>query len=191
MFNCYNFPGATLGHLAYHLRLLLTHSVAPTYDAIVVVGGICDISVVERDAKNRSRVVKPGYTAVQSLIENFERLFSLFRTTTELFTNIPIMLVTVPGIHLNPYSSLETQELYDLQPIIDISIPFINVIIKKFNGLNAVQTPDIAKFIHHSKGRGGRYRTCYCKLYDGCHPTKDTRCEWASEILKATTNLLA
>lgn len=84
----------------------------------------------------------------------------------------------------------DLKDLYRKQPILDLAIPLINVIIKesaRFNGLPAL---DLAKYMHHSKGKGGVYRTRYCKLYDGCHPDQDTRLLWANEILKTLTNYI-
>lgn len=41
---CYVFPGASLGQIAYKLRLLL-EQVSPTYyDYVAVLAGICDLT---------------------------------------------------------------------------------------------------------------------------------------------------
>lgn len=187
-FSCYVFPGATLGYLAYQLRLILEQSKGPYYDYIVVIAGLCDITTLERTSS--TRVVKPAYSTVPALVDNFERLFSLFRLTVGLFTQIPIMYSTIAGIHLGRYASSDSEDFYYLQPTIDIAIPLINIIIKRVNEWNGMPTMDLAYSIHRAKGRGGRYRTRYCRLSDGCHPDEGTRREWAEEILKKVTNFI-
>lgn len=187
-FNCYVFPGATMGYLAYQLRLILAQSDSNYYDFVVVVAGICDITLLDRSLS--TRVAKPAYSTVEQMVDNFERLFSLFRLTTSLYTQLPIIYSTIAGIHLNRYAGSESVQLYNLQPIIDTAIPLINVIIKRVNGWNGFPTIDLAYSIHHAKGRGGRYRTRYCRLTDGCHPNDTTRGEWVREILKKLTNFI-
>lgn len=73
---------------------------------------------------------------------------------------------------------------------LDMAIPFINVIIKETGSMYGLPVVDLAKFCHHSKGRGGVYRSWYSKLYDGCHLSEETRSLWASEILKILTNTI-
>lgn len=135
-FNCYVFPGATLGFLAYQLRLILTQSDNQHYDYIVVVAGLCDITTLERSSS--TRVAKPTYPSISATVENFERLFSLFRLTVGLYTQIPIIYSTIAGMHLGKYANTNSADLYYLQPIIDNTIPLINIIIKRVNGWNGV-----------------------------------------------------
>lgn len=187
-FMCYVFPGASLGQIAYQLRLLL-EQVSPThYDYIAVIAGICDLTYLERCPNNKR--VSLAYTSIESTVENFERLFALFRTTLRLYTDIPVFYAMVSGMHLNFYSRTDCEELYRQQLVIDTSIPLINIIVKRVSMLNNMPTLDLARFIHRSRGHQGKYKTKYCNLYDGCHPTESTRQAWASEILKTITNYI-
>lgn len=186
-FSCYVFSGATLGQIAYQLRLLLDQVSPSYYDYIVVFAGICDLTLLQ---KHPRREVKLAYHSVESTVENFERLFALFRDTVNLFTDIPIFYTTIPGVHLNFYSCLDSTELYEQQMIMDISIPLINIIIKRVSILHNRPTIDVARNIHRSRGHQGKYRTKYGRLYDGCHPTDTTRQQWVSEILKTITNFV-
>lgn len=187
-FSCYVFPGASMGYLAYQLRLILAQCDTYYYDYIILVAGICDITCIDKSSS--SRVAKPAYVTTASLVDNFERLFSLFRLTVSLFTQVPIVYSTIPGIHLNQYARSDSPDLFLLQPVIDTAIPLINIMIRRVNGWNGLPTIDLAYSIHHPKGKGGRYRTRYCRLSDGCHPDENTRYEWVQEILKKMTNFI-
>lgn len=187
-FFCHVFPGATLGYLAYQLRLILAQCEDQSYDYIVVAAGLCDITTLERTSS--SRIARPTYPTISLTVDNFERLLSLFRLTVSLFTQTPIIYSTLAGLHLNHYANNDSDNLFHLQPIIDTAIPLINIIIKRVNGWNGLPTVDLAYSIHRAKGRGGKYRTRYCRLSDGCHPNDETRNEWVSEILKTLTNLI-
>lgn len=186
-FTCHVFSGASLGHIAYQLRLLLDQTTSGYYDYIAVIAGICDLTYLERHPRYKVSLM---YNSVESTIENFERLFALCRTTIRLFTDAPVIFASIPGIHLNFYSRSDAIELYHQQSTVDTSIPLINIIIKRSNMLHGLPTLDIAKYIHRSRGHHGKYKTRYCRLYDGCHPDEITRQEWASEILKVFTNFI-
>lgn len=184
-FSCFVFPGATLGRLAYETRIILCFVEENYYDYIFVLGGICDLTVYQ---KRPTRWISLAYPTVASLVENFERLYSLCRSSIGLFTKCPLVFATISGIHLNRYMESDSPRLFQQQPILDSAIPLLNVIIKESARFNFLPVIDLAKYIHHSKGKGGVYRTRYCKLYDGCHPDSDTRTLWADEILKVFTN---
>lgn len=186
-FVCFVFPGATLGRLAYETRIILSYAVEDYYDYIAIAGGICDLTIFQ---KNPTRWIMPAYPTVASLVDNFERLFSLCKTTIGFFAKCPVIFATVSGIHLNWYANSASPDLSCKQPTLDTAIPLINVIIKESARLNALPVLDLAKYIHHSKGKGGVYRTRYSKFHDGCHPNADTRKLWAEEILKVFTNYI-
>lgn len=184
LFNCHVFSGATLGHLLFHMRVLLQYASASYYDYIIVMGGICDITSLTRSPSKR---LTPKYASVAETIENFERVLAVFRESARLFTQTPIIFAPIVGVHLSYYCGGD-MSLFPVQPIIDQSVPLINNIIRDVNSSHGLPTPNIADSIHHSHGRGGRYRTRYCRLYDGCHPNQDTLLIWSREILKSITN---
>lgn len=186
-FSCFVYPGATLGRLAYETRIIMSHVAQDHYDYIVILGGICDLTLLQ---KCPVRWIKLAHTSVAGLVDNFERLISLCKSTINLFTACPIIFATVPGVHLNRYIGTDSTELFHSQPVLDAAIPLINVIIKEMGRRNGVPILDLAKFIHHSKGKRGTYRTRYCRLHDGCHPNADTRILWSQEILKTLTNYI-
>lgn len=184
-FVCFVFPGATLGRLAYELRKIMFFTSEGYYKYILVVGGICDLT---RYRKLPSRQISLAYTTLESITDNFQRLYSLFRDTVSLFTNIPIVMSTICGIHLSRYVDEEACILQSQQNVLDTAIPLINVVIKEIGSIHKLPVIDLAKFIHHSKGKGGVYRTRYSRLHDGCHPGEETRLLWINEILKTLTN---
>lgn len=184
-FNCFVFPGATLGHLSFQLRSLLQQN-DTHYAYVVVMGGICDLTIQTREPHKR---LTPAYSSVSAMVENFERVFALFRESSSLYMNVPIIYIPVVGVHLMKYSGND-DSVFCYQPVIDQSIPLINIIIKRTNKLNGLPTPEIANTIHHCHGRRGRYRTRYSRLFDGCHPDSDTQLLWTREILKIITNLV-
>lgn len=184
-FTCHEYPGATMGLLLYQLRLLLLQD-RSTYDYILVMGGICDLTVL---TKTPTKKLTPAYESVSSMVDNFERIHALFRESVALFTKTPIIYIPLVGVQLVHYSNGD-ESVRALQPIIDQSIPLINLIIKQVNYLNGLPTPNVAHSIHHCHGRRGKYRTRYCRLYDGCHPDPDTRSIWTREILKSLTNFI-
>lgn len=185
-FTCHVFPGGTLGYLLYQLRLILMNCAPHYYDYILVAGGICDLTLL---TKSPSRRVTPRYNSVAATVENFERLLSVFRESACLFTQIPIIYSPLVGIQLMHYSYGDPT-VFGLQPIIDDSIPLINIMIKQINRWNGLPTPDLAYAIHHSRGHRGTYRTRYGRLVDGCHPDEQTRKIWVREILKCFTNFI-
>lgn len=186
-FACFVFPGATLGRLAYETRLIMSFVDEHYYDYIAVIGGICDLTCLQ---KQPTRWISLAHPTVGGLVDNFERLFALCRNTIMLYTKCPIVFATIPGIHLNRYIDTTSASLFGVQPTLDVAIPLVNVIIKESGRRNGLPTLDLAKFVHHSKGRGGTYRTRYCRLHDGCHPDPATRMLWAQEILKTFTNFI-
>lgn len=186
VFHCYVYPGATLGHLLFHMRTLLQCSRSSYYNFVLIMGGICDITSL---SKSPSKRLTPAYSSVLETVENFERIFSVFRESANLFTQIPIIYLPIVGVHLSHYSNMDAS-LYSLQPIIDQSVPLINKIVRTENTRRGLPTPNTSDSIHHSHGGGGRYRTRYCRLYDGCHPNHDTLKIWAREILKSMTNFI-
>lgn len=184
---CFVYPGATLGRLAYELRIILSLVNESHYDLIVVVGGVCDLTLYQ---KSPVRWITMAYPSIESTVENFERLLSLCRSTIALFTHTPVLFSTIAGVHMSRYVNTNSLTTYQEQPILDAAIPLINVIIKESSKVCGNPVIDLAKFIHHSKGKGGTYRTRYCRLSDGCHPDENTRRMWAEEILKVTTNYI-
>lgn len=184
-FYCHVYSGATLAHLLFHMRTLLHYAGSSYYDYIVVMGGICDITTLTKVPR---KSLKPTYASIADTVDNFERIFAVFRESASLFTSIPIIYTPLVGVHLSRYS--EDASLFPYQPIIDQAIPLINVIIRSVNASQGLPSPNIADSIHHSHGRGGKYRTRYCRLYDGCHPNNDTLMIWAREILKSITNFI-
>lgn len=167
-------------------KLIILSLVAENYyDYIAIIGGICDLTILQ---KRPVRWFKLAYPTVGGLVDNFERLISLCKNTIGLFTKCPVIFATVPGVHLNNYICTDSTDLFYEQPILDMAIPLINVVIKGMGRRNSLPTLDLAKFIHHSKGKGGTYRTRCSRLHDGCHPNPDTRVMWSQEILKIFTN---
>lgn len=184
-FNCYVFPGATLGHLTYQLRLLLQNDESK-YAYVVMLGGICDLTSLSRSP---CKQLVPAYSTVSSMVENFERIFALTRESILLFTRIPTVFIPLVGVQLSKYSN-DDGSVFQYQPIIDQSIPLINNIIRSVNSQQGLLTPNVAHSIHHCHGKRGSYRTRYCRLFDGCHPDSDTQLRWAQEILKSITNMV-
>lgn len=130
-----------------------------------------------------------AFDSVATMVDNYERLFALFRESASLFTSIPIIYTPIVEVHLTRYSNND-QSVYQYQPIIDQSIPLINNIIRSVNTWHGLQTPNLANSIHHCHGKRGKYRTRYCRLLDGCHPDEDTQWLWVQEVLKSITNLV-
>lgn len=182
---CFVYQGATLGKLAYELRVILSLVDDSYYDLVVIVGGICDLT---RYQKSPTRWISLVYPTIEGIVDNFERLYSLCRETINLFTHVPILFSTVSGVHMNRYIGSNSTSLYYEQPNLDTAIPLINKIIKESSRIRGLPTIDLAQYIHHSRGKRGSYRTRYCRLVDGCHPDEVTQHLWATEILKVTTN---
>lgn len=188
-FFCFVFPGATLGRLAYELRIILSLTKDKYYDYIAIFGGICDLTVFH---KRPNRSIGLAYTSVEQLTVNFERLFSLCNATVRLFTDMPIFYATIYGIHLERYASVDESIVSGAyqQGELNTAVPLMNSMIKSSNAWRGLPTLDVASFIHHSKGHGGTYRTKYGKLHDGCHPDDPTCLLMAAEILKKFTNFI-
>lgn len=155
------------------------------YKYILVVGGVCDLT---RYRKSPTRQISLAYTTLESMTDNFQRLYSLFRDTVSLFTSIPVVMTTICGIHLSRYVGDDACLLQAQQKVLDTAIPLINVVIKEIGSIHSLPVVDLAKFIHDSKGKGGVYRTRYSRLHDGCHPGEETKLMWIDEILKTLTN---
>lgn len=144
-------------------------------------GGICDLTVLTKTPTKR---LTPAYDSISTMVKNFECVHALFRESAALFTSKPIIYLPLVGVHLVHYSNNDPT-LHILQPVIDQSVPLINIIIKQVNGLNGLPTPNISHSIHHCHGRRGRYRTRYCRLYDGCHRVFVPIAKWNLLICQA------
>lgn len=64
-FNCHVFPGATLGFLSFQLRMIL-QSTTTDYSYIIVMGGICDLTIQQKE--NGNRRLTPAYDSVSATV---------------------------------------------------------------------------------------------------------------------------
>lgn len=147
------------------------------YSAILLCG-ICSITRKRRDG----RILLREYnieSAVNHVIDDF---YSLLVTTRE-YTQAPVVICPTMGIDLIKYSSFDWFSFKD-QKVLDSIINKINLQIRGINRLNKLTTPDLSSRVHRCSGHGGKYRSHYGHLWDGCHPSHLLKKWWERKIME-------
>lgn len=174
------FPGASVKTITRELARLLQYQ---KYSVIYVLCGICSITKKRYDGRILLRNPNTE-TAVNHVIDDF---YSLIVTARE-FTQAPIIICPTVGVDLMKYSSYDWFSFND-QPVLDKIVNKLNLQIRGINRLNGFTTPDLSSRVHRCAGHGGKYRSHYGHLWDGCHPSYSLRKHWERKIAEFYFNL--
>lgn len=176
-FTVVSLPGANLNTIT--LRTLTLLSYANTYQLIIVVGGINNMT---RLLYNPTRHAVPRHGSPDTLTENTLTAMRASIEQIRAATSMPVALATLPGIHFATYSPEYHDLLSPLQSSFDNVIVEVNHRIRGLNRLNNLPTPNLAYPIHRCKGKRGKYRTQYSLLRDGLHPSDYLLNKWVGAI---------
>lgn len=173
-FTCEYFPGASVKTVSRELRRLLYYN--RSYSVVFVICGIC--SVTKKRYDGRILLREPNIEiAVNNVIDDF---YSLIVSVREM-TSIPVIICPLVGVDLLRYSSYDWFSFRD-QPLLDETVNKINLQIRGINRLTGFTTPDLSSKIHRCSGHGGKYRSHYSHLWDGCHPSYLLRLCWEGKL---------
>lgn len=172
---CY--PGASIGVLRG--RLIDAMKNADGYKMVVIFGGICSVTKIQF-IPYRAAVVR--CVSPDDIVREFTSECDDLMLVAD---NLPLPVVLAPfvGVDLIKYAGHYNKMLYDMQKIVDVTIPRINIFIKGVNDTRGLTTPNISSCIHRCRGKGKGYRTHYMKLPDGCHPSEEVNAIWAHALV--------
>lgn len=178
------FPGARISQLVDWIKQAVAKVNNPTFDLIVVFGGICNITKI---TYMPYRAAIPQAGSAEELLKSFEEDCDLL---DEIRTAAPILLTPIVGINLVHYAGQWSGKLYESQPLVDEVTMMINRYIKRRNSSRGLPTPNTASCIHRCRGKDRGYRTHYQKLFDGCHPVDEVKAIWADAIINTCQQIL-
>lgn len=173
-------PGAQISRLSEVLIRKLRQEDVP--NMVIILGGICSITKI---TYNPTKAATLRYNNEDELVHCFEKECDF----TQIGVNhgLPILLSPIVGMDLQKYAGFMDKDLFQMQPTLDSAVIRINRLIRETNELNGLPTPNTSSCIHRCRGKNKGYRTHYCKLYDGCHPSAEVLDIW-SETIKACCN---
>lgn len=170
-------PGASMRALIQRLSEIAEgNNNGPNYQLIVILGGICSITKIKYLPY---RAAVPRENSVEELMLSFNAELELLYKKQ---LTISIILAPIVGIDFIRYAGHWSEELYQMQPLIDIIIPMVNRRMIELNDNNGLPTPNTSSCVHHCRGKGRGYRTHYQKLSDGCHPGEEVKGIWAKAL---------
>ena len=177
----YFFKGAGVSRLT---ELIIKHLESYPDDTILLLGGICDVTVWD----SRRRCFRFPYKSAEEMTSH---IVDLFEKSSELLSTIPnstILYCQLVGMDLQAYKRCADMN-EDHQHFLDNAVCEINRKITALNERNAVPTPWTGCPIH--KFRRGKIRHLYMRLTDGIHPSRTVLVEWAKEIVRTANNTLS
>ena len=169
-------PGARIDSMYRELGKILVHN---QVSALYLMVGVNDVTWRDRVTK---RSVPKFFTSDDLCAELTEKLeylmdFALRRC------NIPrVVIIPVVGLDLARYNGDAFPNPW--QHVIDDGIKKLNSNIITLNAAHNNSTPLVHMYIYKSKGHG-KFKTFYCRLWDGLHPRGDTLERWGHGILRA------
>lgn len=169
-------PGASITVLVRRLHRIIADSKNLKYDLVVILGGICSIT----------RMIHRPYRAAVPQLNSVDELMSKINGELELLhenqVTTPILLAPTVGIDLVRYAGQWSDDLYNMQPLVDKTVLKLNERMKMINVNNGLPTPNTSSCIHRCRGKGRGYRTHYQKLCDGCHLNEEVKEIWAKAL---------
>lgn len=170
------FPGPRRKSISRELSRITKRT--DRYSAIFVICGICSITRKRSDG----RILLGNYNVESTVNYVIDDFYSLI-VNVRVFTSAPIIICPIVGVDLMRYSSHDWFSFKD-QPILDCIVNKVNLQIRGINRLNGLTTPDLSSKVHHCSGHGGKYRSHYGHLWDGCHPSHHLREWWEQKIME-------
>ena len=177
----------------------MEHVADPTNCHVYFVGGLCDIT--HRDQVNNWSPygVYEEVTMMEGANQCTNRICELIDNISGhvLFMGAKPCFATIPPASLEVWNNhrltkrwpatnflLHTRQYEDMQEMLTRAILQVNEHISITNGINDMATPDLAgSMVERREGRPIRIH--YSRVWDGVHPEKNTRVQWARKLQKA------
>ena len=171
--------GARLKKLFKMARTKLATS---TYTAVIIMGGICDIT--ERDQE--THITSLRTEDQEEITTNIRKSIKAGKKRIKkVAPNIPIIITPTMGIDLTRYNGFPVDQ--HTQEVLNSMILEANKMIISCNK-EGVPIPWISKMVHHCRG-GQRWAHRYQHLRDGCHYTNRLKVFIANEMAKCLSRL--
>lgn len=162
-------------------QIALNQQQLDNYQATLLVGGICEIT--RRDTVGRKIVMRNMDHNVlverifNRIVENIKKLKSKCELT---------ILTTTYGLDLARYNMYlyghyDNENHQADQHKLEVTVELVNARIAKINTESNLTTIRLGNAIHHKRS-GGKMKSSYSKLWDGCHP--------GDEILEKNAKLI-
>lgn len=172
--------GKGLHDLVYHAVKMAYRE---RYDTIIFMGGICNVTVKNRE--NREIIVRPMERRflVHSLISEIQPAVEMLRTLTGR-----VIFATTYGVELERYNrhvygkSVNPITEMDNQIKVDQTVDILNRELAKVNNQWRQPTIRLSNGIHHRR-KNGSICTSYRLLRDGCHPGRELLRDHAEMII--------
>lgn len=144
-------------------------------DVIVLIAGINDITVMNRQTRRVRLISNSRSTIINHLITQINRAKSLILAT---HPNVLVAVGGIIGIEMNTYNRRNGTSYF--QPIIEDVINAINCYIRQMNLDSNLPHPRLTSKVH--TWRRGVRRSIYNRLYDGLHPGAVVLEAWARQL---------
>lgn len=165
----------------------LKHLLWSKPDIIVIMAGICDMTVLDRNTRQVSLNFESEEEAVDMMIGRIDAI-KHFLSINLLEKRYKLMFCQTVGMDMSAYN--RTQPPHPQQELLDSTILSINIEFAKWNKENDAPTPWLASDIHHNRKRGQKITRYERLAEDGLHLTESLREKWAENIAKAVNKLL-
>lgn len=145
------------------------------YTTIVLMGGICDITKLDR----RGKEIRVRHTEKEIIVE---RLLNEIEPAVEMLRSMTgrVIIASTYGIELRRYNMrlfrtpgrADEVKSREKQVKIEQTIDWLNKEIVRFNMLAGLPTIRVDNKLHHRRKNGTLYAN-YKLLEDGCHPGRE------------------
>ena len=176
----------------------LERAADPTNCHIYFVGGYCDITHRDYVQHWSPYGVYEEITMMEGADQCTTRVCEIIDTISAhvLYMGAKPCFATIPPASLEVWNNyrmnvrrvtnflLHTHQYDDMQEMLIRAIMQINEHISQINGTNDMATPDLAGTVVERR-EGRQTRIHYSRVWDGVHPEKNTRVQWARKLQKA------
>lgn len=177
-----HFAGATLERIIRSSANACA-AIKPRY--ILIMGGICDITVRNRASKEIS-ITKSSDTELFNYM--YHTILAANDLAHRLLPNTKIIFGGLCGMDLNRYN--HRNGYHAQQGILDDVVHQVNLLIHELNLHNGVPHPNLTNKVHKvANGNNGHYRNHYRMLIDGIHAGPILLADWALNIRKMFNRL--
>lgn len=167
-FTVESYPGASI----LSLKDKLSRVDKSMNDLIIIFGVICSVTKITY-MPYRAAVMR--HTTIERDLQLFKEECNILLTEAVAHLPTPVLLSPFVGVDLVKYAGHYDKLLFEMQELVDASIPQINTYVKKVNDDRGLTSLNISSCIHRCPGKGKGYHTHYLKLVDGCHPSDEVK----------------
>lgn len=147
---------------------------------LLIQNGICDVTSLDRETRLVSVAHDSCHMLVQDYYESMDIASHFVKILLDGIKN-RVICSQIVGMNMARWNNQVNP--HPQQDLLDMAIHDINAEINRFNSVNNVITPWLARDVHHNiKGRKSRYN----RLADNrVHLTDSLKAKWAGEMVSA------